>query len=125
MDPLTSDLAHLDLSPLDEDDDPPVYRSGAGNAFDSWAAFGDAICDADHASSKDKRPPTVGEGASAEEKFRCTLPDVWNSWDISEVQSGLLDHNEPAHRMIVSLTPHRTEGIGSEEEEWLVCSLRQ
>ena len=61
MDPLTSDHAHLDLSPLDEDDGPPVYRSGAGNAFDSWAAFGDAICDADHASSKDKRPPTVGE----------------------------------------------------------------
>ena len=108
MDPIEYQFAGLDI---DDDDGPPIYRSGAEGAFESWAVTASGKTENSKA-----EPPEA-------EKFRCTLPDAWNDWEIGDFQEKLI-HERPASRLVVSLTPHRVEASGAEEER-LVCSLRQ
>ena len=94
----------IDASDYAAEQGPPVYRSGADEAFASWAlngGGGSAIID--QVTSKD---PFAAEPI----KMRCVPMDGWID--------GLVGEQLP--KLVVSVTPHRLDG-----EESLVCSLRQ
>jgi len=79
---------------------PPTFRSVGLPAFDAWGAGINLDQPALH--------------------MRCTsAAAAWEQWSLEDVQSGLLG-DAPAPRLVIALTPHRTEG-----EDRLVCSTRQ
>ena len=93
----------IDASDYAAEQGPPVYRSGADEAFASWALNGGGGAIIDQVTSKD---PFAAEPI----KMRCVPMDGWID--------GLVGEQLP--KLLVSVTPHRVDG-----EESLVCSLRQ
>lgn len=96
-----------------DDEDRPVYRSGATTAFTQWSDWNATLDEVGHHAG--------APGASAPH-MRCTLPDAWDesAWEMDEAQADLLQPTvadaPPSLQLAISLTPHR---------EGLVSSLRQ